>query len=137
MSVNKVILLGRLGKDPEVRRPESANAAVATFPLATSESYKDKNGEKVETTDWHNVVLWRNLAEITEKYLKKGDQVYIEGKIRTRSYDDKEGNKRFITEIVGENLTLLGKAKGSTDGAAELPSGSPEAFKDGADDLPF
>ncbi|MGY6562513.1 MAG: single-stranded DNA-binding protein [Luteibaculaceae bacterium] len=135
--VNKVILLGRLGKDPEVRTPDGLNAKVATFSLATSESYKDKNGERKESTDWHNVVLWRNLAEICEKYLKKGDQVYIEGKIKTRSYDDSNGQKRYITEIVGDNLTLLGKA--NRDGSAQgMPSGAEESSYVGdKDDLPF
>jgi single-strand DNA-binding protein len=136
MSVNKVILLGRLGRDPEVKRPEGLNAAVATFALATSESYKDKNGERKETTDWHNVVLWRGLAEITEKYLKKGDQVYIEGRLKTRSYDAQDGSKKYITEIVADNLTLLGKSKAS-EGGQQVAEPSPEAFKGGEDDLPF
>ena len=90
--VNKVILVGNLGKDPEVRHLENG-AAVANFSVATTESYKDRNtGERRDQTEWHNVVLWRGLAEVAEKYLKKGSQVYIEGKIRTRSWEDKEGN---------------------------------------------
>ncbi|NMM47082.1 single-stranded DNA-binding protein [Marinigracilibium pacificum] len=106
--VNKVILVGNLGKDPEVRHLESGRA-VANFPLATSEVYKDRRtNERVTNTEWHNVVLWSPLAEIAERFLKKGSQVYIEGKITTRSYDDKEGIKRYITEIVGRELTLLG-----------------------------
>jgi single-strand DNA-binding protein len=104
--VNKVILIGNLGKEPEIRRLDTGRA-VANFSLATSETYKNKNGEKVTSTEWHNIVLWTPLAEIAEKYLHKGNQVYIEGKITTRSYDDKDGNKKYITEIVGREMTLL------------------------------
>ena len=104
--VNKVILIGNLGKDPEVRHLESG-AVVANFPIATSETYKDrKTGEKITQTEWHNIVIWRGLAEVAEKYLKKGNSVYIEGKLRTRSWDDKEGNKRYTTEIVADNMTM-------------------------------
>src|SRR5882762_8713656 len=106
--VNKVILVGNLGKDPEVRYLEGG-AAVANFSLATSESYKDKTGKKVDQTEWHNIVVWRGLAEIAEKYLKKGMQIYVEGKIRTRSWDDKEGNKRYTTEIVADTFNMLGR----------------------------
>lgn len=113
MAVNKVILVGNVGKDPEVHFIE-ANVAVARFPFATSETYRSRDGEKVTTTEWHNIVLWRGLAEVADKYVKKGSQLYIEGKIRTRSYDDKEGNKRYITEIVADNMQMLGK-KGDTD----------------------
>lgn len=105
--VNKVILVGNLGKDPEVRYLEGG-AAVANFSLATTETYKDRTGRRVEQTEWHNIVVWRGLAEIAEKYLKKGMQVYIEGKLRTRSWDDKDGNKRYTTEIVADNMTMLG-----------------------------
>lgn len=111
--INKVILVGHLGKDPEVRHLEGG-ATVATFPLATSETYT-KNGERVEQTEWHNIVTWRGLAEIAEKYLRKGKLVYIEGKIRTRSYDDKEGNKRYVTEIVADSMTMLGRKSDQTD----------------------
>ncbi|NOS55974.1 MAG: single-stranded DNA-binding protein [Cyclobacteriaceae bacterium] len=105
--VNKVILVGRLGKDPEVRNLESG-ATVANFSMVTSETYKDKTtGERKEITEWHNVVLWRGLADIAAKYLHKGDQVYIEGKLRTRSWE-KDNVTRYTTEIVGDNLTLLG-----------------------------
>ena len=107
MSVNKVILVGNVGKDPEIRHLDSG-VAVANFPLATSESYTAKNGERVTTTEWHNIVLWRGLAEVAEKYVTKGRQLYIEGRIRTRSYDDKDGNKRYITEIYGDNMQMLG-----------------------------
>lgn len=106
-SVNKVILIGNLGKDPEVRRLENG-AVVASFPIATSESYTDKTtGERRETTDWHNVVLWRGLAEIAEKYARKGTKVYVEGRLKTRSWNDKDGNMRYTTEILGDNMTLL------------------------------
>jgi single-strand DNA-binding protein len=108
MSVNKVILVGTLGKDPELRYTP-AGAAVATFSLATSERYKDKSGEMQEKTEWHNIVAWRQLAEICGKYLHKGKQIYIEGRIQTRSYDDKDGNKRYITEIVADQMQMLGR----------------------------
>ncbi|MDX2413991.1 MAG: single-stranded DNA-binding protein [Bacteroidales bacterium] len=118
MAVNKVILVGNVGKDPEVHFIE-ANVAVARFPFATSETYRSKDGEKITTTEWHNIVLWRGLAEVVDKYVKKGSQLYIEGKIRTRSYDDKEGNKRYITEIIADNMQMLGKKgdTGSSDGS--------------------
>lgn len=105
--VNKAILVGRLGKDPEVRHLENG-AAVANFSIATSETYKDKtSGERKEQTEWHNIVLWRGLADVAEKYLKKGDMVYIEGKLRTRSWD-KDGVTRYTTEIVGDSMTMIG-----------------------------
>lgn len=107
MSVNKVILVGNVGKDPEVRHLDSG-VAVANFPMATSENYTAKNGDKVSTTEWHNIVLWRGLAEVAEKYVTKGRQLYIEGKIKTRSWDDKEGNKRYTTEIVADVMQMLG-----------------------------
>ena len=107
MSVNKVILVGNVGKDPEIRHLDNG-VAVANFTLATSESYTAKNGEKVTTTEWHNIVLWRGLAEVAEKYVTKGRQLYIEGRIRTRNYDDKDGNKRYITEIYGDVMQMLG-----------------------------
>ena len=107
--INKVILVGNLGKDPEVRYLEGGTA-VANFPIATSETYKDRtSGEKKTTTEWHNIVLWRGLAEIAEKYLKKGSQIYLEGKLRTRQWQDKDGNNRYTTEIVGDNLQMLGR----------------------------
>jgi len=108
MSVNKVILVGNLGKDPELRYTPSG-AAVATFSLATSERYKDRDGNSQEKTEWHNIVAWRQLAEICGKYLHKGRQVYIEGRIQTRSYDDRDGNKRYITEIVADQMQMLGR----------------------------
>ena len=108
MSVNKVILVGNLGKDPEVHYIEQG-VAVARFPFATSETYRSKDGERITTTEWHNVVLWRGLAEVAEKYVKKGSQLYIEGRIKTRSYDDRDGNKRYITEIIADNMQMLGR----------------------------
>lgn len=107
MSVNKVILVGNLGKDPELRYTPSGTA-VATFSLATTERYKDRDGQRQEKTEWHNIVAWRQLAEICGKFLHKGKQVYIEGKIQTRSYDDRDGNKRYITEIVADQMQMLG-----------------------------
>lgn len=108
MSVNKVILVGNVGKDPETRYLEGGTA-VCSFSLATSETYRNRDGEKITNTEWHNVVLWRGLAEIAEKYVKKGSQLYIEGRIRTRSWDDRDGNKRYTTEVVGDNMQMLGK----------------------------
>jgi single-strand DNA-binding protein len=108
MSVNKVILVGNVGKDPEIRYLEGGTA-VCSFPLATSESYRNRDGEKITNTEWHNIVLWRGLAEIAERYVKKGTQLYIEGRIRTRSWDDKEGNKRYTTEIIADNMQMLGR----------------------------
>jgi len=147
--VNKVILVGNLGKDPEVRHLENG-AVVANFSVATSESYKDKNGERQTQTEWHNVVLWRGLAEIAEKYLKKGNQVYIEGKLRTRSWDDKDGVTRYTTEVVGDNMTMLGsKSDNNTSGgnpsSDQKSNNSSHSNKeeteieeaDESDDLPF
>ena len=108
MSVNKVILVGNVGKDPETRYLDDSTA-ISKFPLATSETYKNRSGERVSTTEWHNVVLWRGLAQVAEKYVKKGTQIYIEGRIKTRSYDDADGNKKYITEIVGDQMQLLGR----------------------------
>lgn len=116
--VNKAILIGRLGKDPEIINFESGTKK-ASFPLATGESYVNKNGEKVENTEWHNVVMWRRQAEIAEQYLRKGDPIYLEGKIRTRSYDDKDGNKRYITEIEAENFSMLGSRNDNQNGGGQ------------------
>ncbi len=130
--VNKVILLGNLGKDPEVRRLDDGRG-VANFSLATSETYKKKSGEKVTNTEWHNIVLWSPLADIAESYLKKGSQVYIEGKISNRSYEDKDGVKKYISEVVGRDITLLGRApeNQSTDNFPVEKEDSVE------EDLPF
>jgi single-strand DNA-binding protein len=138
--VNKVILVGNLGKDPEVRHLESG-ATVANFSLATSETYRDRNsGDRVTHTEWHNIVLWRGLAEVAEKYLKKGNQVYIEGRLRTRSWDDKDGNTRYTTEVLADNMTMLGSR---TSGASESPTdplkdySSTSPASSDVDDLPF
>lgn len=112
--VNKVVLIGNLGKDPDMQFLEG-NIAVAKFSLATTESYKDRNGRLVSQTEWHTVVLWRGLAELAQKNLHKGSSVYIEGSLKTRSWEDKEGNKKFATEVVGSNLIMLDKRP---DGAA-------------------
>lgn len=143
MSVNKAILVGYVGIDPEVRYLESGTA-VCNFRLATSEVYKNKSGEKVTTTEWHNIVLWRGLAELAEKFIKKGTQIYIEGRIKTRSWEDKDGNKRYTTEIVGDNLQLLGKRSDEpTMPQEQEESDTSESKKDisqeidEADDLPF
>jgi len=114
MSVNKVILLGRVGKDPEVRSFDNGNK-VANFSLATSETWKDKNGEKQESTEWHNVSVFGKLADIVESYVLKGQELYIEGKIKTRSWDDQNGDKKYTTEIVlnvfGDKLQMIGGKK--------------------------
>jgi single-strand DNA-binding protein len=125
MSVNKIILLGNVGKDPEVRYFDSGGS-VANFTLATTErGYTAANGTQVpDRTEWHNIVFWKGLAEIAEKYVKKGSKIYLEGKIRTRSYDDSAGNKRYITEIWGDNLELLDR-KPDTAGAASVPFPQP------------
>ena len=110
MSLNKAMLIGNVGRDPEVRYLEGNNGAkVATFTLATTERYRDRNGETRENTEWHNIVAWRNTADVVERFVKKGTQLYIEGRIRTRSWDDQTGNKRYTTEIIADTLQLLGK----------------------------
>ncbi len=109
MSLNKVLLIGNAGKDPEIRHLESG-VVNATFSLATTERYRDRtSGEMKEQTEWHNIVCWRNLAEVAEKYVRKGTQLFIEGRIRTRSYNDKDGNTRYVTEILADNMQLLGR----------------------------
>ena len=115
MSLNKVMLIGNVGNDPEVRYLESnpqnpqANAKVASFRLATTERYRDRNGETRENTEWHNIVVWRNNADVVEKFVHKGSQIYIEGKLRTRQWTDQTGNKRYTTEVVADSIQLLGK----------------------------
>src|SRR5687768_9284198 len=106
--VNRVMLIGNLGKDPDVQFLEG-NIAVAKFPLATTETYKDRNGKLISQTEWHTVVLWRGLAELAQKYLHKSSLVYIEGRLKTRSWEDKEHNKKFATEVIGDNLIMLDK----------------------------
>ncbi len=146
--VNRVVLIGNLGREPDLQYLEG-NIAVAKFPLATTETYKDKNGTLVSQTEWHTIVLWRGLAELAQKYLHKGSLVFIEGRIRTRNWEDKDKNRRFSTEIVGDNLVMLDKRKDSTDGhGTESPATDtaiPDInFDNGAiggnitkDDLPF
>lgn len=143
--VNKVILVGHLGKDPEVRHLENG-VNVASFSLATTETITNKNGERQDLTEWHNIVVWRGLADVAEKYLKKGKQIYVEGKIRTRSWDDKEGVKRYTTEIVADSFTMLGKKEdggaGSSSNASSMSTNLPSASEivnssEGDDDLPF
>lgn len=106
--VNRVMLIGNLGKDPEVQNLEG-NIAVAKFPLATTETFKDRSGKLISQTEWHTVVLWRGLADLACKYLHKGSLIYIEGRLRTRSWEDKEGHRKFATEVVGDNLIMLDK----------------------------
>src|SRR6201991_3668749 len=128
--INKVILVGHLGKDSEIRYLEGG-VAVATFPLATSETF-NKDGRKVEQTEWHNIVMWRGLADVAAKYLQKGKLVYIEGKLRTRSFEDKEGVKKYTTEVVAENFTLLGrKTDFESDSAVKV---SPKELNTALDD---
>jgi len=140
MSVNKVILIGNVGLDPEVRYLDN-NTPVCNLRLATSETYKNKNGEKVTNTEWHNVVLWRGLAEVADKYVKKGSQIYIEGKLRTRSWDDKDNNKRFTTEIVADVMQMLGRKDEPNHGSAihqePMQEEKTNLETDPVDDLPF
>ncbi len=114
-SLNKVMIIGNLGKDPEVRSVTSG-AKVANFSVATTESYTDKTGQRVEKTEWHNIVMWRGLAEVAEKYLRKGSQVYLEGRLQTRSWDDQNGQRRYMTEVVADNLVMLGKPRSEGGG---------------------
>ena len=149
--VNKVILIGNLGADPEIRHLQNG-ASVANFRLATSETYKDKTtGEKREQTEWHSIVAWRGLAEITEKYLRKGSKVYVEGKLRTRQWQDKEGTTRYTTEIQADEMNLLDRPTDRAEGGAPMSAqpqrqqeaagapmaASPAAGPDELDDLPF
>ncbi len=141
-SLNKVMLIGNLGKDPELRYTTSG-VAVATFSLATNESWKDQDGNLQERTEWHNIVAWKKLAEICGEWLKKGKKVYIEGRIQTRSYDDKNtGTKKYITEIVADNMIMLDYKAAPENGGGhaplpEAPSTSTGGTKEGDDDLPF
>lgn len=138
--INKVILVGRLGKDPEVRHLENG-ASVANFSMATSETYKDRQtGEKREQTEWHNIVLWRGLADIAEKYVKKGDMIYVEGKLRTRSWE-KDGVTRYTTEVVGDSMQMLSSKNENASSKSEYQPVSvdtpvPEKTSE-SDDLPF
>ena len=142
MAVNKIFLLGRTGKDPEVKT--IGDAKCAQFTLATSERYKDRNGEMQENTDWHNIVCWRQTADIVEKYVKKGSQLFIEGKVKYRSYETDRGEKRYVTDIVAERIELLGKPEGQQNPSpAPAPQQRvqttplPPAGEDDDTDLPF
>ena len=146
MSVNKVILIGRLGKDPEVRKI-NATTTVCNFPLATNESYKNQDGSYTEQTEWHNIVMWRGVAERAERILKKGSTIFVEGKLRTRSWEDKENHKRYTTEIVVENFQLLDKREpgstSATSGTEQKSGGESSSSSETIsepnfdDDLPF
>jgi single-strand DNA-binding protein len=140
--VNKVILIGNLGKDPEIQNFDKG-VKKAAFSLATSETYRNREGQEIEQTEWHNIILWRGLAEVAEKYLKKGSQVYIEGRIRSRSYE-KDGQKRYITEIEGKTLNMLGGRSNSEQSSYSPSSGDsttatppPPVLPKEEDDLPF
>ncbi|MDX2481189.1 MAG: single-stranded DNA-binding protein [Desulfuromusa sp.] len=136
MSVNKVILVGNLGKDPDLRYTPSGTA-VATFSLATTERYKDRDGNRQDKTEWHNIVAWRQLAEICGKYLHKGKQVYIEGKIQNRSYDDRDGNKRYISEVIVDQMQMLGgrdDKQSSGGGAGNSSNQGAQSYNKGQDD---
>lgn len=147
MSYNKVLLIGNVGRDPEVRHLESGTS-VATFTLATTERYKDKNGQYQDQTEWHNIVCWRNLADLSQNYINKGSQIFVEGKIRTRSWTDQTGQKRYTTEIIADNIRLLGKKGESQQHAAasaQPAAGQSQQYaaandfpaEDPSDDLPF
>ena len=161
MALNKVLLIGNVGKDPEIRHLQGG-ASVATITLATSERYKDRNGESREITEWHTVIAWRQLADLAENYIRKGSQIYVEGRIRSRSWDDQNGQKRYVTEIQADVIQLLGR-RGDNAGASQpqapqnyggynapaqpqqhapaqptTPIVSPDDLNDdGTDDLPF
>ena len=147
MSVNKVILLGRLGQDPELKYTPSG-ASVCNFSMATSENWTDKSGQKQERTEWHRIVVWGKLAEVCNQYLAKGRQAYVEGRLQTRSWDDKDGNKRYTTEIMANTVQFVGGASASQGGerAQAAPSGQTSQTQDfnvsadsnfTADDIPF
>ena len=138
--VNKCIIIGRLGKDPELKYTQSGDA-VAKFSVATSETWKDKNtGEKKEKTEWHNIEAWRRLGEICNQYLHKGSQVYIEGRLKTESWEDKDGTKRYMTKIVAQSMQMLGgkndgERKQGPSSGSDLPI--PENIDDDPDSIPF
>ncbi|NLX40302.1 MAG: single-stranded DNA-binding protein [Bacteroidales bacterium] len=164
MALNKVLLIGNVGRDPEIRHLEGG-ASVASFSLATTERYKDRNGETREITEWHNIVAWRQLADLASRFIKKGSQIYVEGRIRSRSWDDANGQKRYITEILADSIQLLGRRDdtlprdGAWDESVNAPkqtdsssaakpvsksAAQPDKFvssddllSDGPDDLPF
>ena len=132
-SVNKVILIGNLGRDPEVRHT-TGGTAVANFTMATTERWNDPSGERKERTEWHRIVLWAKQAEVAGEYLRKGQQVYIEGSLQTREWTDRDGNKRYTTEVRGQRMMMLGKAGGDRQ-PVETPAGGDAAYVE--DDVPF
>jgi single-strand DNA-binding protein len=139
--VNKVVLIGNLGKDPEIQYLEG-NIPVAKFPLATTETYKDKTGRLISQTEWHNVVLWRGLAELAQKYLHKSSLVYIEGRLKTRYWEDRDHNKKVATEIIADNLIMLDKRSdagqaGTETGSENIPGTEVPPVDEGSDKLPF
>jgi single-strand DNA-binding protein len=143
--VNKVMLIGNLGKDPELQYLEG-NIGVAKFSLATTETFKDRSGKLVSQTEWHTIVLWRGLADLAQKYLHKGSMVYIEGRLKTRSWEDREGNKKFATEVIGDNLIMLEKRGGEghsgyqtlpVEGSESLQSNDAPPVGEPSEDLPF
>jgi single-strand DNA-binding protein len=135
--VNKVILIGNLGKDPEMRYLPNGDPVVK-FPLATGAKWKDKNGQFQERTDWHNIVAFRRQAEVCNEYLKKGSPVYVEGRIQTRSYDDRDGNKKWITEIIAQSIQMLGrKGEPEEEVPGEMEEPLVEETKTGDEDIPF
>ncbi|MDP2386751.1 MAG: single-stranded DNA-binding protein [Bacteroidota bacterium] len=136
--VNKVILVGYLGKDPEIRNLE-VGLIRASFSMATTEVHKDKNGNKIEHTEWHNILLWRGLAENAEKLLKKGSMIYLEGKLQTRDWMDKEGRKHYITEIVGDSFQLLDRKEhsGNQNNPQHIDPPKMTDINGGSSDLPF
>ncbi|MDR0693904.1 MAG: single-stranded DNA-binding protein [Prevotellaceae bacterium] len=134
--LNKVMLIGNVGKDPDIRHLEN-DVAVVTLPIATTERFKDRSGTVKEQTEWHNVVFWRNLAEIVEKHVRKGSQVFIEGRLRTRNWEDQSGQKRYTTEIVADVMRLLGKRPENDNRPAAIPTEPPAIDAAENDDLPF
>ena len=139
--VNKVILIGNLGRDPEVQNFENG-VKKAAFTLATTEAYKGKDGEKTTHTEWHNIVMWRGLADVAERFLKKGSTIYVEGRIRKREYEDKEGQKKFIYEILGDSMQMLGGGPRRDEGngapqTGEMPKDDVSMVNTPEDDLPF
>ena len=142
MSLNRVLLIGNLGKDPELRFTPGGRA-VARFPVATSEVWSDQDGQRQERTEWHNVVVWGKQAETCGQYLSKGRQVFLEGSIRSRQYDDKDGNKRYITEVIAQRVQFLGGGRGDGAGAGRAGSGGAGGGEDVPapmpedDDIPF
>ncbi len=132
--VNKVILIGNLGKDPDIISFDEVKKA--TFSMATSETYKNREGQKIEQTEWHNIVCWRGLADVAERFLKKGMQVYVEGKLRNRKWEDKDGNNRHIVEVVADNFMILSRSFQNSKGSDDIDL-EDQRDKDPTKDLPF